>query len=410
METAGGVHSPTPSGSTQADMYTPLRTPVVLIGDAKLGGISQTISAFESLRMRGYDVQSVMLFQDKTYQNYLYLMDYFMEKYNIPVMSMREPPQRLDSTDRDAEAMKEYYEERTEENAAGTVLEHLDANHQKKLSSLDTMAQKAHDTIWYPFTQQKLLPAKDIMTIDSAYGDYFQTVNAKAGSSGVLQASFDGSASWWTQGLGHANSQLTLAAAYAAGRYGHVMFAGAVHQPALTLAENLLRGMGNSRFTRVFFSDNGSTGTEVAVKMGLRAARKRYGWGTDQKLGIIGLKGGYHGDTIGAMDCAEPCTFNENVEWYEGKGYWFDYPTILCSNGKWQISAPAGLENELGDTRQYGKLKEIFDVEKREQNGEQKLYESFIVAELEKLQKQGRKFGALIMEPIVLGAGGMAFV
>ncbi|ATY66051.1 dethiobiotin synthetase [Cordyceps militaris] len=380
METAGGVHSPGPSGTTQADMYTPLRAPVVLVGDAKLGGISQTIASFEALRIRGYDVQSVMLFQDTTYQNYLYLADYFLQKYSIPVMSLQAPPERLQNEARDVEAMKEYYEQRTEENVVKTVLEHLDQSHTKRLARLDTMAAKAHETIWYPFTQHEHLPAKDIMTIDSAHGDYFQTYNAQSPEDGgALRASFDGSASWWTQGLGHANPQLTMAAAYAAGRYGHVMFAGAIHEPAMALAETLLQGTGNSRLARVFYSDNGSTGTEVAVKMGLRAARVRYGWGPHEKLGVLGLRGGYHGDTIGAMDCAEPCVYNENIEWYEGKGYWFDYPTILCKDGTWQVTAPPAW--------------------RRSSDGRAKA-----------LRAQGRKFGALIMEPIVLGAGGMAFV
>ncbi|KAM3512070.1 hypothetical protein MY11210_004267 [Beauveria gryllotalpidicola] len=410
METAGGVHSPGPSGTTQADLYTPLRLPVVLVGDAKLGGISQTIASFEALRIRGYDVQSIMLFQDKKYQNYLYLAEYFSQKYDIPVLSLQEPPERLDNEARDVEAMKEYYEQRTDENVVGTVLEHLDLNHAKRLARLESMATKAHETIWYPFTQHELLPAKDIMTIDSAHGDYFQTYNTKSQEHGALQASFDGSASWWTQGLGHANTQLTMAAAYAAGRYGHVMFAGAIHEPALTLAENLLHETGNSRLTRVFYSDNGSTGIEVAIKMGLRAARVRYGWGPNEKLGVIGLKGGYHGDTIGAMDCAEPCIYNENIEWYQGKGYWFDYPTILCKDGKWQISAPDGMEKELGRARDFASLDQIFDVEGREKNNDDKLYKSFIIEKLQGLRAQGRKFGALIMEPIVLGAGGMAFV
>ncbi|KAM3548364.1 hypothetical protein MY1884_009214 [Beauveria asiatica] len=411
METAGGVHSPGPSGTTQADLYTSLRLPVILVGDAKLGGISQTIASFEALRIRGYDVQSVMLFQDSKYQNYLYLADYFSQKYDIPVLSLQEPPERLDSEARDVEAMKDYYEQRTDENVVGTVLERLDSNHTKRLARLESMAIKAHETIWYPFTQHEHLPAKDIMTIDSAHGDYFQTYKTdKSQQDGALQASFDGSASWWTQGLGHANTQLTMAAAYAAGRYGHVMFAGAIHEPALALAENLLRGTGNSRLTRVFYSDNGSTGIEVAVKMGLRAARVRYGWGPDEKLGVIGLKGGYHGDTMGAMDCAEPCIYNENIEWYQGKGYWFDYPTILCKDGTWQISAPDGMERELGPARDFASLDQIFDVEGREEKHEDGLYESFIIEKLQTLRAQGRKFGALIMEPIVLGAGGMAFV
>lgn len=188
------------------------------------------------------------------------------------------------------------------------------------------------------------------------------------------------------------------------------MFAEAIHEPALGVAEMLLSGMRNPRFSRVFFSDNGSTGCEVAVKMGLRAARVRYGWGPDEKLGVLGLKGSYHGDTMGAMDCSEPCTYNEKVEWYQGKGYWFDYPTVRCSEGKWFIDVPENLKGDLGEAASFASLPEIFDVEAREKNGEGKMYERFILKTLEKLQKQGRKFGALMLEPIILGAGGMLFV
>ncbi|RQM04742.1 hypothetical protein DH86_00004257, partial [Scytalidium sp. 3C] len=73
VETAGGVHSPTPSGSSQADAYRPLRLPVVLVADHCLGGISSSIAAFESLHIRGYDVDAVLLFEDARYQNHDFL-------------------------------------------------------------------------------------------------------------------------------------------------------------------------------------------------------------------------------------------------------------------------------------------------------------------------------------------------
>ena len=278
---------------------------MVLVGDSKLGGISQTISAFESLRLRGYDVESILLFRDEVYENYRYLTDYFGEKYGVPVSTVQEPPARSQKQDLETSRMNEYYAETSSEHSIVSVLDHLNTRHQSRITRLDSMAKTAHSSIWYPFTQHTLLPPEKITAIDSAHGDYFQTLKPDSSSqtdSSLLQASFDGSASWWTQGLGHANSHLTLAAAYAAGRYGHVMFAEAIHEPALALTENLLSGMRNPRLSRVFFSDNGSTGCEVAVKMGLRAASVRYGWGPEEKLGVLGLKGSYHGDTIGVMD------------------------------------------------------------------------------------------------------------
>ena len=81
IETAGGVHSPSPTGTTQADLYMPLRCPVILVGDTKLGGISLTISAFESLKLRGYDVEMVLMFNNREHDNYQYLSEIFWEKY-----------------------------------------------------------------------------------------------------------------------------------------------------------------------------------------------------------------------------------------------------------------------------------------------------------------------------------------
>ncbi|KAK0725535.1 hypothetical protein B0H67DRAFT_641940 [Lasiosphaeris hirsuta] len=414
IETAGGVHSPGPSGSTQAELYMPLRLPVVLIGDAKLGGISQTISAFESLKIRGYDVEAVLLFREDKYQNHLYLTDYFRDQQGIPVKTVPEPPARGESISRDADSMLWYYETTSSSPTAQSILSYLAAQHSKRIDRLDSMRASAHKTIWYPFTQQKQLSASNITVIDSAQGDHFQTLTSSAPPSApLLQPTFDASASWWTQGLGHGSPSLALAAAYAAGRYGHVMFAEAIHEPALALAENLLAGMANPRLTRVFYSDNGSTGAEVAVKMALRAARVRYGWGAEEEVGVLGLRGSYHGDTIGAMDCSEPGVFNEKVEWYEGRGFWFEYPTVMCREGRWVVEIP----REMRSTASYGghkavfaSLGDVFGVKDRENRGEGALYEQYIVDTLERLHREGRRFGALILEPVILGAGGMLLV
>lgn len=437
-ETAGGVHSPGPSGTSQADLYRPLRLPAILIGDHKLGGISATISAFESLRLRGYDVESVLLLQNEQYQNHEYLASYFQERA-IPCTAVKPPPERHHDRKTDFGKMYDYYDSVGRSNVIKDVLHKLNKNHERRIKDLHNMAEDAQKTIWYPFTQQKLLTTDKITAIDSAYGDYFQTFSAtpkapedfgrklphetrswearrrveefewKANSTSCLRPSFDGSASWWTQGLGHANPQLTLAAAYAAGRYGHVMFAEAIHEPALKLAKLLLRQLGNPRLSRVFYSDNGSTGTEVAIKMALRAARLRYGWGPREELSILGLKGSYHGDTIGAMDCSEPGTYNEKIEWYKGKGYWFDFPTVKMTDGKWAIDVPAEIRADGSSAAQteFSDLGEIFCLKAREETELYRDYTRYISRTLEGLRDQGYKFGALMLEPVVLGAGGM---
>ncbi|CAH0023100.1 unnamed protein product [Clonostachys rhizophaga] len=414
LETAGGVHSPGPSGTSQAELYAPLRSSVLLVGDSRLGGISQTISSYESLKIRGYDVASVLLFQNDQYNNDGYLEEYFDKQGKIPVTTIPGPPAQHSNRDEDVMALAAYYSHTGSSNKIGKVVETLDKLAQDRISQLESMSERAFKTIWYPFTQQKLLSPGSISTIDSAHGDYFQIYKsqdtAKSSNKPLIQPAFDGSASWWTQGLGHASSQLTLAAAYAAGRYGHVMFAEAVHEPAIALAENLLRGMQNPRLTRAFYTDNGSTGCEVAIKMALRASRDRYGWDVKDKIEILGLKGSYHGDTIGAMDASEPCTFNEKVDWYQGKGYWFDYPTVNCTNGKWVVHVPEPLREHLGDGEEFESLSHVFDVSSRSKTAVLQMYETYVRLVLERLGKQGHKFGGLMMEPVILGAGGMIFV
>lgn len=405
------------------------------MGDSRLGGISQTVSAFESLHIRGYDVESVLLFEDDKYGNLDYLTGYFRDRYeNVHVAGVVGPPARdaATSPQQDAEAMKQYYTANgSEGGTTRRVLERLDVRHEERVANLESMASRAHQSIWWPFCQQSLLKPEKTTVIDSAHGDYFQTLSSvpqsptstpatqpselPAQQKNLLRSSFDGSASWWTQGLGHGNPRLTIAAAHAAGRYGHVMFAEAIHRPALELAETLLRGVANPRLRRVFFSDNGSTGTEVAIKMALRATRLRYYRDealSERKLGILGLKGGYHGDTIGAMDSAEPCVYNEKTEWYQGRGYWFDYPTVLCADGKWQTVMPDGLEGrgDLGRGQIFASLRDIFDVVAREARNEHTVYEAYTERTLQSLHEKGQRFGAVILEPIVLGAGGMALV
>ncbi|KAJ0425274.1 pyridoxal phosphate-dependent transferase [Aspergillus carlsbadensis] len=417
VETAGGVHSPGPNGNSQADLYRPLRLPIVLVADSRLGGISSSISAYESLSIRGYDVHSVLLFRDDYYQNHEYLGNYFRNK-SIPLIPLPPPPARPpthepNSQERDQEALNSYYDTVSETTDVVSLLEELKIKNKQRIDSLEEMASRAQKTIWYPFTQHHGMVAKDITPIDSAYDDFFQTYNSSGTSDqrSGLQATFDGSASWWTQGLGHGNPGLALSAAYAAGRYGHVMFPGNVHEPALSLAEQLLQTVGNPRLQRVFYTDNGSTGMEVALKMGLRATCDRYGWdATNEQINILGLKGSYHGDTIGVMDCSEPSTYNQRVEWYRGRGHWFDFPLVKMSKGVWKVEIPEILKEHLGADQEFSSLESVFNVEKRVRSEAGERYRKYILDTISHLVLQeGKKFGALIMEPIILGAGGMLF-
>ncbi|KEQ83784.1 PLP-dependent transferase [Aureobasidium pullulans EXF-150] len=409
VETAGGVLSPAPSGNVQADLYRPLRLPTLLVGDHRLGGIGSTISSWESLHVRGYDVNSVLLFEESRYDNHTYLREYFKER-GILTLSLPPPPEAKSSQAEDEQSMKQYYDSASHSSSLEQCIDNIIRTHDQRLSSLQSLPKRADSSIWHPFMQHTERSEQNILAIDSAYGDYFQTHNSTGSGSkegNQLKPAFDGSASWWTQGLGHGNPALALTAAHAAGRYGHVMFAGAAHEPAVSLSETLLQNIGNPRLSKVFFSDNGSTGMEVAVKMALKAASKRYGWSPDDEVLILGLKGSYHGDTIGTMDLSEPSTYNKKVEWYSGRGHWFDFPLVKMQQGKWIVEPPAGMEEEFGPTRAFSSLDEVFALSGRKADADR--YEAYIQTSLEALTAEGKKFGALIMEPVILGAGGMLF-
>ncbi|KAF1810370.1 PLP-dependent transferase [Eremomyces bilateralis CBS 781.70] len=435
VETAGATLSPAPSGSLQADLYRPLRLPVLLVGDPKLGGIGATISAYESLRIRGYDVDGVVVFRegdahaDRRYGNYEYLREWFWkEGRRVPVWGWEMPPERHVDEKQDEKNLSGYYGGMENVEEVRNVMGRMEERHDERIKEVQSLPQRAHERVWYPFTQHQGRTEKDIMAIDSAHGDFFQTLSPpstshsapesnKASESSappsLLSPLFDASASWWTQGLGHSNPSLAMAAAHAATRYGHVMFASGAHEPAVGLIEDVIQTLGNERLTRGFYSDDGSTAMEVALKMGLSAWERRTGIarGTDkegEETLILGLTGSYHGDTIGVMDCSEPGVYNEKVSWYRGRGFWFDYPTVGMKDGKWRVEVPDSLKAELGEGMVADELAGVFDLEARQDD--RKRYEAFILETLKtEIQEKGKRFGALIMEPVILGAGGMFF-
>lgn len=440
IESAGGVHSPAPSGSSQADLLRPLRLPVVLVGSSELGGISTTRAAFESLRMRGYDVEAVLMFPSHIYENDIYLRQWLAEEHGVPVFTLGgsnggtvpgAPPPRAATDAGDAAAMHAYYDalirgnEEQQLSSVFQVVAHLRESHTKRYSDLASLAGRARNSFWWPFTQhERVTRDSDVLVIDSAYADHFEALN----SSGALAPVLDGSSSWWTQALGHGSPRIAQAAAYAAGRYGHVIFPGAAHAPAVELAETMLNGHiapGRGWASRVFFSDDGSTATEIALKMAIQSAARRYaperaesdlaqaklsrrGPGgisgrPEREFEVLGLDGSYHGDTIGAMDACSPNVFNKEVAWYRGRGCWLSAPTVSIRDGVAQVAAD--------EVHTFDSLAEVLDVDRRLQTDLALHYRMSIRRTLEHLVVvERRRFGALVLEPVVMGAGGMIFV
>ena len=426
-----GVHSPTLSGSTQLDAYRPLFLPTVLIGDSRLGGISSTISAYESLLLRGYIVDALLLFQEDYYQNWEYLTSYFAEK-GVPVTAIPPPPARSSSHEEDGINLENYYERisQSESSSLLRVIAQLTERHKYRIEELDSAPTRAHTQIWWPFVQHASVHPnfKSIAVVNSACKDYFSVYSGdnphvRLENDPLLSYQLDGSASWWTQTLGHSNPALTLAAARAAGRYGHVLFAQSIHMPALNLVETLLAGPGKGWASRVFYSDNGSTGMEIALKMALRAYTKScpprgdVGGDRAKRLGVLGLKGSYHGDTIGVMNA---CSAGDGVytcEWHEPKGFWFDPPSLTIQDGRIVVTlSPSLRESALNsgvceeDLRWIGtrnSLNAVYDVKGRLDTALARVYREYIERSLDSIKTE---IAALVLEPLVMGAGGMIFV
>lgn len=148
--------------------------------------------------------------------------------------------------------------------------------------------------VWHPFTP--LIGSEDNVVIERAAGAKLITADGRE--------IIDAIASWWVNIHGHSNSHIAQAIANQAKKLEHVMFAGFTHAPAIQLAENLLSILPDNQ-GKVFFSDNGSTAVEVALKMALQFWHNQ----GNSKTKILALEGGYHGDTFGAMSVGERGAF-----------------------------------------------------------------------------------------------------
>jgi adenosylmethionine---8-amino-7-oxononanoate aminotransferase len=155
--------------------------------------------------------------------------------------------------------------------------------------------------IWHPFTP--LEGHRPPLLVTAAQGCYLHTADGRK----IL----DAISSWWVNLHGHAHPHIANAIAAQAKNLEHVIFAGFTHQPAIQLAERLLQILPPNQ-SKAFFSDNGSTATEVALKM---AFQYFYNQGI-QRRKIIALEGAYHGDTFGAMSVGERSPFNAPFDPY----------------------------------------------------------------------------------------------
>ena len=160
---------------------------------------------------------------------------------------------------------------------------------------MKSLSDRDRACLWHPYTQ--MLAAPPPLPIVRAEGVYLYTEDGRR----IL----DGISSWWVNIHGHSHPKLNEALAAQARELEHVVFAGCTHRPAVELAERLLELL-PAGLSRVFYSDNGSTAVEVALKMACQYWRNR---GQPQRRTFVTLHHAYHGDTVGAMSASEDSLF-----------------------------------------------------------------------------------------------------
>lgn len=160
-------------------------------------------------------------------------------------------------------------------------------------------SQRDQAVIWHPFTQAQT--AAEPIAIVRAEGIWLYAEDGKR--------YLDGTSSWWVNAHGHAHPYIAEQIHKQASTLEHIIFAGFTHEPAILLAEKLIRLLPGEQ-ARIFYSDNGSTSVEVALKMALQYHHNR---GQNRRK-IISFTNAYHGDTFGAMSVGARNAFNAPFE------------------------------------------------------------------------------------------------
>ena len=209
------------------------------------------------------------------------------------------------------------------------------------------VAELDHAHLWHPFTQQRGWVAEDPIVVERAEGTDLIDADGRR--------YIDGTASLWCNVHGHRHPMIDEAVRAQLDRVAHSTMLGLTHAPGAELAARLA-GIAPPGLTRVFFSDAGSTATEIALKMAFQYWRQRGGQHA-RRTSFIGLSGGYHGDTIGAVSVG-------GIDLFHGA-----FEPLLFSRYSVSAGDPGALEGTL--------------------------------------ERHGEEVAAVIVEPLVQGAGGI---
>jgi adenosylmethionine-8-amino-7-oxononanoate aminotransferase len=217
-----------------------------------------------------------------------------------------------------------------------------------------TMIEEDLQHIWHPCTQMKDHETLPLIPIKSGKGVYLFDFEGNR--------YIDAISSWWVNIFGHANPKINERVKKQLDTLEHVILAGFTHEPAVTLAKRLV-DLTPEGLQKVFFADNGSSAVEVALKMSYHYHRNR---GEDRSL-FLSLTNSYHGETLGALSVGDVQLYKET------------YGPLLIAC----IQTPVPKDQSRQSAREA--LEALSDL----------------------LDQRGKEIAALILEPLIQGAGGM---
>ena len=160
-----------------------------------------------------------------------------------------------------------------------------------------TLIQRSLQHVWHPCTQMKRHESRPLVPIAKAQGVWLYDFDGRR--------YLDGVSSWWVNLFGHSHPHIKAALVAQLEQLDHVMLAGFTHEPVVELSEKLgqLTGLGHA-----FYASDGASATEIALKMSAHYWRNS---GRPEKCCFVGLTGGYHGETVGALAVTDIALFRE---------------------------------------------------------------------------------------------------
>ena len=223
--------------------------------------------------------------------------------------------------------------------------------------------QRSRKAVWHPCTQMKRHETLPLVPISHGKGVWLHDYDGRR--------YLDGVSSWWTNLFGHANPVINAALKDQLDRLEHVMLAGFTHAPVVELSERL-SALTSGRLGHAFYGSDGASATEIALKMSFHYWRNR---GQTQKTGFVSLANSYHGETVGALSVTDVALFKDT------------YAPLLRQSV--QVPTPDWRLAEPGEGAEAFALRAAAALESH-------------------LAEHHATTAALIVEPLVQGAAGMA--